>query len=65
MLVNIDILKTVLNGLLTKINTTKIDRSEVEAKDAVEIATKAGLVSPVAAEDGSVYTDENGVLYSL
>lgn len=40
-------------------------RNEVEEIDAIEIADKMGLVSPIAAEDGSIYTDENGVLYSL
>jgi len=44
---------------------TKIDRSEIEEIDAIEIVTELELVSPVAAEDGSIYTDENGVLYSL
>lgn len=44
---------------------TKIDRSEVEEIDAIEIATNTGLISPAAAEDGSIYTDENGALYSL
>lgn len=43
----------------------KIDRSEVKEIDSVEIVTNAGLVSPVADEEGSIYTDENGVLYSL
>ena len=40
-------------------------RSEIEEEDAIELATELNLVSPVAAEDGSIYTDENGVLYSL
>lgn len=40
-------------------------RSEVEEIDAIELATNMGLVSPVAANDGSIYTDENGALYSL
>lgn len=40
-------------------------RNEVEENDAIEIVAKAGLVTPVAAEDGSVYTDENGAMYSL
>lgn len=44
---------------------TKVDRSEIEESDAIEIAAKMGLVSPVAAEDGAIYTDENGVIYSL
>ena len=33
--------------------------------DALSLAMELDLVSPVAAEDGSIYTDENGVLYSL
>ena len=33
--------------------------------DALSLVTDMELVSPVAAEDGSVYTDENGALYSL
>lgn len=40
-------------------------RNEIEEIDAIEIAAKMGLVSPTTAEDGSIYTDENGVLYSL
>ena len=40
-------------------------RSEVEEIDAIELVTKTGLISPATAEDGSIYTDENGVLYSL
>jgi hypothetical protein len=43
----------------------KIDRSEIEEEDAIGIVTKLNLVSPVAAEDGSIYTDENGAPYSL
>lgn len=44
---------------------TKIDRSEVEEIDAIQIVVDMGLVSPVAAEDGSIYTDDNGAMYSL
>ena len=40
-------------------------RSEIEEVDAIELVTETGLVSPTTAEDGSIYTDENGVLYSL
>ena len=40
-------------------------RSEVEEIDAIELATKTGLVSPTTADDGAIYTDENGVIYSL
>lgn len=44
---------------------TKIDRSEVEESDAIDLATEMGLVSPAAADDGAIYTDENGAIYSL
>lgn len=40
-------------------------RSEVEEIDALELVTEMGFISPVAASDGSIYTDENGALYSL
>lgn len=56
---------------LKKLLSFKADKSEavlkteVEEVDALAIAIDMGLVSPVAAEDGSVYTDENGALYSL
>lgn len=33
--------------------------------DAIELAAKTGLITPTAAEDGSIYTDENGAMYSL
>lgn len=44
---------------------TKIDRSEVEEEDALELVAELELVTPVTATDGSIYTDENGVVYSL
>ena len=44
---------------------TKIDRSEIEESDAIELVAEMGLVSPAAADDGSVFTDENGDIYSL
>ncbi len=40
-------------------------RNEVEEIDAIELAANMGLVSPIAAEDGSIYTDENGAVYIL
>ena len=40
-------------------------RSEIEEIDAIKIVSDLNLVSPAAAEDGSIYTDENGALYSL
>ena len=56
---------------LKKLLSFKADRTEVVLKneveevDAIELAAKMGLVSPVAAEDGSIYADENGCVYSL
>lgn len=44
---------------------TKIDRSEIEDTDAIELVVETGLVSPIANDDGSVFTDENGDLYTL
>ena len=44
---------------------TKIDRSEIEEEDAVNMVAEMGLVFPVADEDGAVYTDENGDIYTL
>ena len=71
MLVSMDILKTVLNGLLVKINEkvdkkdleTKVDRSEIP--DSIELSAEMGLVSPTVAYNGAIYTDKNGVLYTL
>jgi hypothetical protein len=40
-------------------------RSEIEEQDAFILVVETGLISPIAAEDGSIYTDENGALYSL
>lgn len=57
--------------VLKKLLSFKADRaevvlkSEVEEEDAIIIATEAKLISPVAAEDGSIYTDESGAVYSL
>lgn len=50
---------------LSQTDETKIDRSEIEEIDAIEIVVDAGLVSPATADDGAIYTDENGAMYSL
>lgn len=69
-LITKDHLSLVLKAL-KKLLSFKADRTEVVLKneveevDAIELAAKMGLVSPVAAEDGSIYTDENGCVYSL
>ena len=60
------ILQTIKKLLSFKADKSEVVlKSEVEEVDAIELAAKMGLVSPAAAEDGSIYTDENGVLYSL
>ena len=43
----------------------KIDKNEIEEYDAIIIATKVGLIAPATANDGSMYTDESGVIYTL
>lgn len=45
--------------------SAKIDRSEIEDEDAIKIAAKLDLIKPIEADDGSIYTDENGNVYSL
>ena len=59
-------LKTIKKLLSFKADKSEVVfRNEVEENDAIELAAKMGLVSPTAAEDGSIYTDENGAMYSL
>ena len=56
---------------LKKLLSFKADKSEVVLKteveeiDAIELVTNMELVSPIAAEDGAIYTDENGDVYTL
>jgi hypothetical protein len=60
------ILKSLKKLLSFKADKTEVVfRNEVEETDAIELAAKLELVFPVAAEDGSIYTDENGIVYSL
>lgn len=60
------VLQTIKNLLSFKADKTEVVmRSEIKEEDALAIVTDMELVSPVAAEDGSIYTDENGSLYSL
>ena len=69
-LINKDHLSLTLKAL-KKLLSLKADkaevvlRNEVEEVDAIELVAEMGLISPVTADDGSIYTDENGVLYSL
>lgn len=60
------VLKALKKLLSFKADKTEVVlKSEVEEENAIIIATEAELVSPVAAEDGSIYTDESGAVYSL
>ena len=34
-------------------------------EDAMELISELGLIEPVIAEDGSIYIDENGAIYSI
>lgn len=36
-----------------------------EFEDSIKFSAEMGLVEPVVAEDGSIYIDKNGVIYSL
>lgn len=59
-------IKTLLSFKADKTDLdTKIDRSEIEESDAIELVAEIGLVSPAAADDGAIYTDENGDVYTL
>ena len=59
-------LKSLKKLLSFKADKTEVVlRNEVEEADAIELAAKMGLVSPITEDDGSIYTDENGVLYTL
>lgn len=48
-------------------DSTKPDyiKNKPDENDALELVSEMGLAEPVFAEDGSVYTDKNGVLYTL
>jgi hypothetical protein len=48
-------------------DSTKPDyiKNKPDENDALELVSEMGLAELVCAEDGSVYTDENGVLYTL
>ena len=44
---------------------TKVDRSEFSDAASLELVVELELVDPVVADDGSIYTDENGIIYSI
>lgn len=60
------VLQTIKSLLSFKADKSEVVfRREIKEEDAIEIVAELNLVSPVAATDGSIYTDENGVIYSL
>jgi hypothetical protein len=60
------ILQSIKKLLYFKANKDEVVlKNEIEEIDAIQIAMNTGLISPTVAEDGSIYTDENGVLYTL
>ena len=40
-------------------------KNKPDEDDALELIAEMGVVEPVAASDGSIYTDKNGVIYAL
>ena len=40
-------------------------KNKLDESDALELTAATGLIDPVTARDGSIYTSKNGVVYSL
>lgn len=57
---NLQLTIKALKSLIDRIESRLLDED-----DAIEIAAETNLVSPVAAENGEIYTDEHGVIYTL
>jgi hypothetical protein len=62
LLVTTESLKTVLPVLNNKIMDIERNWDEIRA---LRLVAEMGFISPVQTEDGSLYTDENGVVYIL
>lgn len=59
-------LKMVLQLLSRKPDKTEVVlKEDLEEVAAIELATTMGLVDPVSDENGAVYVDEKGAIYSL
>lgn len=62
-----EMLKTLINGLKliipTKISELKNDVLTIDL--ALEVSSEFGLAEPIVSEDGFIYADENGDIYSL
>ena len=57
---NLQLTVKALKSLIDRVQSKLLDEN-----DAIKIATETKLISPVAAENGAIYTDENGVIYTL
>lgn len=40
-------------------------KNKPDENDALELVSEMGLIEPVLADDGSIYTDENGSIYTV
>ena len=63
-------LATVLNSSEVEIPTSKaildyLDAHTYDENDAMELIAEMGLIEPTVDENGAVYIDENGVIYTL
>jgi hypothetical protein len=61
-------IQTFANGIKHYIDTREIDESQLPEKTAEEALiclAKAGIIEPVVVNDGSLCTNDNGVIYSL
>lgn len=54
---------------IKKLLSLKANKNEVtpllKEKDAIKLATDMDFIEPIIADDGSIYTDRNGNIYSL
>lgn len=46
-------------------NSLAFIKNKPDENDALELLVEMNVIDPVVADDGSVYTDENGAMYSL
>jgi hypothetical protein len=63
-------LATVLNSSEVEIPTSKaildyLDAHTYDENDAMKLIAEMGLIEPTVDENGAVYIDENGVIYTL
>ena len=77
MLISREAIETFYNGLMQRIESVRGNwgqndptapdyiKNKPNEDDALNIAILAGIISPAVADDKSIYTDENGILYTL